>query len=141
MRGFTLIELLVVLAIFLVLLAIVIPMGVGLYQIELLNQTQTQLVWLLREARDNAVNQKNNSYFGVKVLQEKLVLYRGDNYENRIVEEDEAYNYPNIITMNGIDEVIFTPTTGFTNTQGSIFLKTSSASREIKINQLGIIDY
>ena len=141
MRGFTLIELLVVLAIFIVLLAIILPMGIRLYQIELLNKTQAQLVWLLREARDNSVNQKNNSYFGVKILPEEMVLFRGDSYENRMVDEEEVSIYPNTINITGLEEIIFNPTTGFTNTSGSILLSSSSASREIQINQIGTINY
>lgn len=141
MRGFTIIELLVVLAIFFVLVAIFTPMAISFYQMEALNKTQDQLVWLLREARDNAVNQKNNSFFGVRVLEDNFILFQGESYINRIETEDQVVSFPDNIKISGDDEIIFAPTTGFVSSNGLIKLISAGVSKEINVNKIGVINY
>lgn len=141
MRGFTIIELLIVLAIFLVLVAIFTPMAISFYQMEAMNKTQDQLVWLLREARDNAVNQKNNSFFGVRVLEDNFILFQGESYINRIETEDQVVSFPDNIKISGDDEIIFAPTTGFVSSNCLIKLISAGVSKEINVNKIGVINY
>jgi len=141
MRGFTIIELLVVLAIFLVLVAIITPMAINFYKIEMLNKAESQLVWLLREAHDNAVNQKNNSFFGVKVLEDNFVLFRGESFADRIEADDHIVFYSDNIKIFGDDEIVFVPTTGFVKSEAVIELISVGVSKEINVNKIGVINY
>ncbi|MBN1325771.1 type II secretion system protein [Candidatus Falkowbacteria bacterium] len=141
MRGFTIIELLVVLAIFLVIVAIFMPLAISFYQMEILNRTEGQLVWLLREARDSAINQKNNSYFGVKITDDNFILFRGINFDNRVSADDQTVAYSNSIKISGDNEIVFTPSTGFITNEAIIKLSSAGVVREININKIGIINY
>ncbi len=140
-KGFTLIELIIVICIFLLLGAIFWPIGANFFSQELASKGQQQIIWILKQARANAINQKNNSAFGVYLEKGQATLFQGDNYTDRITSEDIIYTLPKIVTIVDLNEIVFEPNTGQVSTPGTIKLNSPSLSREIVINQLGVIDY
>jgi prepilin-type N-terminal cleavage/methylation domain-containing protein len=140
-NGFTLMELLIVIGIIVLLSIILLPIGFNYYQRELLNKTEDQLVWLLKEARDNAVNQKNGSFFGVYIAVNDFIIFQGPNYNQRAAENDSSYSFPETITISGLKEIIFVPNTGTTQQVGTISLALGQFKKDISINEFGIINY
>lgn len=140
-RGFTLTEILVVIGIFALLSILLVPLGLNYYQREVLNKTDDQLVWVLKEARDNALNQNGGSSFGVYIAANNFTLFRGTSFNQRIIEDDINYSFPDSITFTGLQEIVFSPNTGATSQIGKISLSTGHYQRDILINELGVIDY
>ena len=140
-KGFTLIEVIIVICIILLLFIVVWPIGANFYRQELLSKAQQQVIWILKQARANAIDQKNNSAFGVHLVNGEAIVFQGDTYNNRIQTNDISYSLPKIVTISGEQEIIFSPNTGFVSTPGSIILGTGGGRKEIMINKLGVLDY
>lgn len=140
-KGFTLIEVIIVICIILLLLVIVWPIGAGFYRQQLISKAEDQVVWILKQARANAINQKNNTAFGVYLSAGQAIIFQGDSFENRVQTEDISYTLPKVADFSGLGTVIFLPNTGFVTEPGSIIISGSGSSKEIKINKLGVIDY
>ncbi|MCX6744992.1 MAG: prepilin-type N-terminal cleavage/methylation domain-containing protein [Candidatus Parcubacteria bacterium] len=140
-KGFTLIELIIVICIFLLLGTIFWPIGASFYQQELLSKAEQQVIWILKQARANAINQKNNSAFGVHLSAGEAVIFQGDDFSSRAIIEDVNYSLPKVVAINGLNEIIFAPNTGMVSPAGSIILSSAQSNKEIIINELGVIDY
>ena len=140
-KGFTLIEVIIVICIILLLLVIVWPIGAGFYRQQLISKADQQVVSILKQARANAINQKNNAAFGVQLSDGEAILFQGENFDERLISEDINYSLPKIVVTSGLSEVVFLPNTGFVKTPGTIIIGGAGASKEIKINRLGVIDY
>jgi prepilin-type N-terminal cleavage/methylation domain-containing protein len=140
-RGFTLIELIIVICIIILLTALFWPIGAAYYQREILNKTEQQMIWTLKLARANAINQKNNSSFGIYIKDNQLILFQGESYAQRDASKDIIYDVPSSVKISGAEIIIFAVNTGLVNNPGLISLRTNSTIKEIKINELGVIDY
>jgi prepilin-type N-terminal cleavage/methylation domain-containing protein len=147
-RGFSLIELIVVIGIIAILAIFLLPVSLNYYQREVLKKTEDQLVWILKEARDNAINQKNGSYFGLYITNDNFIIFQGQSYSQRILVEDVSYSFPLSINISGLKEIVFAPNTGIASPSGTISLSLGTASadasqdkRDIIINELGVISY
>jgi len=140
-KGFTLIEIIIVICIILLLLVIVWPVGANFYRQEMLTKTQQQVIWVLKQARNNAVNQKYNTSYGVKFQPGEIILFQGNSFNDRNQLQDIYYPLSSVISLNGLQEIVFAANTGFVVNAGSIILRTNNLVKEIKINQLGVIDY
>jgi prepilin-type N-terminal cleavage/methylation domain-containing protein len=140
-KGFTLIELIIVICILLLLLAVFWPVGTSFYQHELLGKAQQQVIWILKQARSNAINQKNNSAYGVYLAGGEAIIFQGDNFANRNQINDIKYPLPKNVAISGPSEIIFAPNTGFVRQDETIRLSAASFTGDIRINELGVIDY
>ena len=140
-KGFTLIEVIIVICIILLLFAIAWPIGANFYRQSLLSKAQQQVIWILKQARNDAINQKNNSAYGVHFSNGEAIIFQGDNFANRAVVNDINYTLPKIVAISGLQELFFAPNTGFVSSPGSLILSSSGGSKEIIINKLGVIDY
>lgn len=140
-KGFTLIELIIVICIVLLLGAIVWPIGANFFSQELASKAQQQIIWVLKQARANAVNQKNNSAFGVYLEKGQATLFQGNTYADRVISEDINYTLPKIVSINNLNEIVFEPNTGLVTNPGTIKIASPALSREIAVNKLGVIDY
>jgi prepilin-type N-terminal cleavage/methylation domain-containing protein len=140
-KGFTLIEVIIVICIILLLFVIVWPIGASFYRQQLISKAEDQVVWILKQARADAINQKNNSAFGVHLSDGEAILFQGENFDNRVAVEDMSYSLPKIATLSGLQEIVFLPNTGFVSAPGAVIIGGVGSNKEIKINKLGVIDY
>lgn len=140
-NGFTLIELIVVICILILMLAIFWPIGMNFYMQETLNKTQQQVVWILKQARANAVNQKNNAAFGVQLVTGSAIMFQGNSFETRQQEQDVIYTLATSVNVSGAQTIVFAPNTGFVSASLTIKLSIPAASKEISVNPLGVLEY
>lgn len=140
-NGFTLIELIVVICIMTLMLAIFWPLGMNFYRRETLNKTHQQIVWILKHARANAVNQENNSAFGVQLETGQAILFQGTSFTGRQQNQDVTYTLATSVNVSGAQTIIFAPNTGFVSAPLAINLSIPDVVKEISVNQLGVLEY
>lgn len=140
-KGFTLIEVIIVICIFLLLGAIFWPVGANYYRQQVLEKSEQQIVWILKQARANAINQRNSAAFGVNISQGAVTLFEGLNFNQRNQAADSVYKLAPNIVISGESEFVFLPNTGEVENPGKIRVSLNAYSKEIYINKLGIIDY
>ncbi|MCX6740707.1 MAG: type II secretion system protein [Candidatus Parcubacteria bacterium] len=140
-KGFTLIEVIIVICIFLLLGAIFWPVGANYYRQQVLDKSEQQIVWILKQARANAINQENNAAFGVYLNQGALILFEGTMFSQRNQEADIVYHLAPNITLSGEKEFVFLPNTGEVEIPGKIMISLNAMNKEISVNKLGVIDY
>lgn len=140
MKGFTLIELMVTIAIFLITVTAVIPIGFRLFSVQNLDNVTADIMVYLRQAQTQARYQKNDSSFGVYFSNNSLVLFQGDSYATRITQQDNSVSIPGSITVSGVTQIVFNKGTGNPSWTGTIVIQQQNNSRSIQINQQGLIE-
>jgi len=139
-KGFSIIELLLVIAIFSILVAISNSAYVNFKASSNLKIATTNFVQAVRYAQSNSEVNKNDSKWGVKLLSNQIVIFKGNNYVNREVVFDQLLDLPKGVSPNGIDEFVFEKMTGST-TEGITILTNNSGVKNILINEKGTITY
>ena len=138
--GFTLLEILLALGIISILLAMIVPVSLDFYKSQEL-ETQTQfLIQTLREAQSKSMSVELDSPFGVYVGNQSFILFKGNSYAGRDVQYDEIFDFPKIISLSGISEIVFSKSEGKPNIIGNIILSSNSNVETININEMGRIN-
>ena len=80
--------------------------------------------------------------WGVKILSENIVVFKGLNYAGRDVNYDELYSTSASVTPSGLSEIVFDKLTGLPQTTGTITLTSANGDvRTIIINAKGSVTY
>lgn len=137
-RGLTLVEILVTVAILAILATLTVPLILDFYKDQQINSSTQEVVQTLRRAQLKAMSVESDSSFGVYLTNDNYILFRGDTY-NPGDPYNEIFNFPQIITVSGLSEVVFTKFEGLTEDIGSIVLSIDNESRIIEINNFGKI--
>jgi prepilin-type N-terminal cleavage/methylation domain-containing protein len=140
MKGFTLLELLIVIAAGLLVAGLTVPVGIRFFQTQTLDEATSGILETLRRAESQAVFQKNDSSFGVKFLAGSYILFQGNSYTGRTQSEDETFSVSTVITISGVDEVVFAKLTGLPSTTGTLTITLGSDSKVLDINAQGKIE-
>lgn len=141
-KGFTLIEVLIVVGIAAGIFALSAPYSLNFYHTQLINDAQSNIVDALQRARHNAVLQKNDSKFGVKLSDSShnYTIFQGNTYDTRVTAQDETVPVISDITLTtGLSEVVFNKLTGVPSATGTINLVYGSLARGILITESGSI--
>jgi prepilin-type N-terminal cleavage/methylation domain-containing protein len=142
-RAFTLIELLLVIAIVAIIFAFSAPYSLRFYHTQLINETQSNILSVLSQARHNALLQKNDSDWGVKfdTDNDQYVLFQGASYTEKVDLYDEVYPLLNNIGLTGdwTDEIIFSKYTGVPDLFGTTTIAYENMTRQIFIDEEGFI--
>jgi prepilin-type N-terminal cleavage/methylation domain-containing protein len=138
-KGFSLLELMLVIAVIAIIFSVATPLAIDFYQRQLVNEVQDNIINTLKQARHNAVLQKNDSNFGVNISTstEKFILFQGDSYDTRIDTYDEEYDLMPDIAILGPTEVVFSKLTGLPSATGTISLVVGNIARGILIGDSG----
>ena len=139
-RGFTLIELLLVIVLLSIVGIIVFPIGARFYQVQVVADTVSELVDTLRTAQNFSITQKHDSSHGVKVVDNSLVLFQGLSYDTRATQEDVTVAFPAIVSLSGLDEVVFTQESGIPDAAHVIDITVQDHSEQITITTAGTIE-
>jgi type II secretory pathway pseudopilin PulG len=139
--GFTLIELLVVVGIFVALIVVSDSVYTNLKSSSNLKIATGSLVQAVRYAEENTQSGRGDSKWGVKILSDKVVVFKGNSYASRDVSSDQNLDFPGGIVPSGSSEFVFEKMTGWTTTTGTATITNNSGSKNISINAKGVITY
>ena len=137
--GFTIIEVVVVIAVLMLLAGLGLWTSLDFYRTYALNSEQSMAVSLLSMARARAMNNVNQSPHGLFITSTEYVLFQGSSYALRNVWYDEKTPIAYVVSLSGIQEVVFAPLTGEVITTGDIVLSERRKSVTITINNEGRI--
>lgn len=140
--GFTITEVLLSLSVLVILAGLSMPVAWSyLAQSDLEVATQVT-VQSIRRAQGLALMMSEDSDWGVKIQNNKVILFKGSNFGSRDTEFDEETELDLYIQIQGPEEIIFEKFSGLPNVFGSIFLSNSiSQSKEIIVGQKGNVGY
>jgi len=139
-KGFTLLEILVVVGLVAVLISAVLGFGLEFYKTQQLNVRVQGIVQTLRRAQQKAMAVENDSNFGVFLTNNNYTLFKGNTYVQRDIQYDEVMDLPQVLTVSGIQEVVFSKLEGIPSAIGDIILSNGIETRTIEINEIGRID-
>ncbi|HXF44332.1 MAG TPA: prepilin-type N-terminal cleavage/methylation domain-containing protein [Candidatus Paceibacterota bacterium] len=139
--GFTVIEIAIVIAIFGIIIAIGLPIGLDSYRNYLLTAERRNLLSILRRAESFSFANKNAAPHGVFMDEDGFVLFQGESYALRNPAYDEEYLKSGAVTSSGTVEIVFSPVSGRPNATATIVLSNGLRSHVININEEGSIDW
>ncbi len=139
-KGFTLLEMMVALGIIILLAAVTVPFYNQISFSRTTESARGELTSVLRLAASQASASQNDSAFGVYILSNHYILFRGNSYASRIAVEDRSFDLPAGITLSGLNEVVFAKQTGLPNVTGTISLINQlGQTMTVSINSQGLI--
>ena len=140
-RGFTLIEILLIMAITVGIFVFSSPYTVKFYNSNLVEESRSGIIDALLQARHNAVLQKNDSDFGVKINNDahNYVLFQGSTYDSREDTLDDIYYLLDAITVSEPTEIVFSKLTGVPSATGTITITYGNFVKEISIDDSGLV--
>ena len=139
-KGFTLLEILVVVGVMAVLISAVLGSGLDFYKTQQLNVHTQGIVQGLRRAQQKAMAVENDSNFGVHFANNNYTLFKGSNFEQRDIQYDEVVDLPQVLTVSGIQEIVFSKVEGIPSLVGDIIISNGIETRIIDINEIGRIN-
>lgn len=140
MRGFTLFEILISLGILAVIVAAALPSLTNVYFGFQLTPERDNLIGVLRKAQSLAFTNQNQSPYGIYLLENQYVVFKGSSYATRDPAFDEKFAKPSGITISGLSEIVFTPLSGVPDRTGAFDLTNGRQTLSIQINEEGTIN-
>lgn len=142
LKGFTIVEVLLSV----VLLGMIAGLSIPFYRSYLdrneLDQTTMTLAQTMRRAQFMSIAQDGDSAWGVRVSSSSILLFKGASYATRDQNLDESTTLAPAISFSGLSEVVFQKGSGIPSTTGtSTFILNNSETRNVTINQKGMVSY
>ncbi len=143
-KGFTLIELLIVIAITLAIAASAAPIYSNIGVSSQLNEANSEIIQVLRIARQRSVSGLNNSSHGVKFVTSSYTLYQGLSFSSRDSSYDRTEVLSDALTIStdfADDDINFSKRLGVPNSTGTIDLEHSvTGTRSIIVRDFGSVE-
>lgn len=137
-RAFSLVELIFVLAILFIL-------GVSSISIYKVWQTKNSIyssksvvLQSLYEAKENALLGINDSNWGIKKIDNKIILFSGNSFLERNSSKDKIFDLVKNSNISNLDEIIFNKFDGLPSNTLTIVFYGEGNSEQIVINAQGI---
>lgn len=141
-KGFTLLEVLLSIALITILAGVSLSAYYSLFSRNDLDVAKNQVAQSLGRASFLSSGSVGDTNWGVKVLPESIVIFKGVNYTSRDASYDEIYGISPSVAPSGLLEIVFNKMTGFPQSIGAIILtSTNGETRTITINSKGSISY
>ena len=143
-NGFTLIEVLLSIALIALVVGLSLPVYGSFQARNNLDIAANTVVHSLRRAEIKSLAVEEDSRWGVRIEEKKVIIFKGDSFVGRNPDFDEAIDFsPGIQSSNeGLKEITFSKLSGSPSTSGTIILKSSTEEkREIRINEKATISY
>jgi Tfp pilus assembly protein FimT len=141
MKGFTIFEIVFALALFAILVALGLPVGLDAYRHYLLSSETNNFLNLLRRAQAQSFGNQNTSGHGIYIQSNQYVIFQGGSYASRSSSYDENYPRSTDIAVTGPTEVDFSAVSGNSNVSSTFVFANSAGSRSISINDEGTINW
>lgn len=140
-QGFTLVEALLAVAIIAAMAGISTPLLSGFVARNDLDLATQNIIRSLRRAQTYARSGAGDSQWGVAILSDKAVLFKGASYATRDANFDENTLLTNI-TPSGLNEVAFSKLTAMPTTSGAATFTANGTTntRTITINAEGMVE-
>ncbi len=149
-KGINLLEILIVIAIMSILISIIILNLSKFRNEQSLQNTVSDVISLLNQARNDTISSKDSMTYGVHLESTRAVLFQGStftepNSNNKEIDFDASVTVPasdGINLTGGGSDVLFNRIEGDTSDYGTIIIRlVSDATRQktITINQTGIV--
>ncbi len=140
-KGFTIIELILVISILSILVVLYSSVGTSFLvrnnTVNIVNQFASDL----RIAQLNSLSSKRDSAWGVRVQNNQIILFTGNNFATRDQTYDEIVSYPGTISISpNNSEVNFAKLSGDTTLATYTVTNNIGETSTIKINQLGRVN-
>jgi prepilin-type N-terminal cleavage/methylation domain-containing protein len=139
--GFTLLEIVVVIGIIGIVLSISTSVYSSFKAHENLEIATTGVVEAVRHAQANAQSGRGDSSWGVEMLLNSAVIFKGTSYAGRDISADQLLDFSGGVVASGLSEIIFTKVAGSTINTGTITLTNSYGTNNILINEKGVLTY
>ncbi len=139
-RGFTLIEILITIAITSIILGAGLLITTGAYQGAILQDQFNLFLSLLEKVRNEAVNNVDNEPHGIRVEEDRYVLF-GGSYYDPVDLENEIVIRADHIPLIGPTEIIFQNLSGETASDTQFLLSLNGAQRKISVDKSGRLNW
>lgn len=142
-KSFTLLEILLVIAAFAILLGVSFPLYSNLFQKNDLDTAVTITTEAIYRARLVSKLKKNEDGWSVYLTDDKVVVYKGDDYALRDIIFDEEYSLPGSVSVSGLNDINFLESVATTSDIGIITVISNSGDTvDIEIvNLRGVLEY
>lgn len=139
--GFTLTELVLTVGIIAVIFSVTSPIYTNIVSRNNLNIFTYSIALKTRRANLLARTMYRDSSWGIKVLSNRIVLFKGSSYDARDTSFDEVMEF-SYLSPSGIDEVVFSKYYSYPSATGNIILESINGEQSvISINSEGMIHY
>lgn len=136
--GFTIFELLIVMGLVAVISVIGVPVGLNFYLSYQLDAETSLFTSVLRQARNLAMINQNESDHGVYLDDEKFILFQGSSFVSRTVAQDRVFPRSSLVTVSGPGEIIFSALSGQT-ASSTYFLSDVNKTANVYVNAEGLV--
>ena len=93
-KGFTLLELMFAVGLMIMLAAVSVPMTLGFFNEQVLDESAQALKNNIKTARSRAINGRGSGFWGVKIEEDKYILFEGESFEGRNRTNDRRIGLP-----------------------------------------------
>ncbi len=126
-RGFSMVEVTVVILIFSILAALSFATYVSFSDYQSIDKDADVVVSLVQQARNQTINSKNNSSYGIKFASSSVTLFTGRGYAttspaNSVYNLSSKVKLSSISLTGGTTTIYFMPITGKPSATGTISL-------------------
>lgn len=111
-KGFTLIELLIVIALIFMFSGITFPVTYSFFHKSALEDEARNIESSLRKAQSLAITGRGDSSAGVKFSEDDYTVFEGESYQDRRSSKDLVISFPIVLSVDGVQEIVFQKTTG-----------------------------
>jgi type II secretory pathway pseudopilin PulG len=127
-------------------LAIIFSMTVPMYRgFSIRNDMDIAVTTLVEDFRRAQILSQINdgdSMWGVHIATGSILIYKGSSYALRDQTFDENTDIATSISISGLQDVVFSKQTGFPQSTGTTtFTSVNNETRNVTINQKGMVDY
>lgn len=138
-NAFSLIEITLVVAIIGIVLSISLPAFSQLFFRNSLDTAIEKTKTELYRAQNFARASKNDTNWGVYLEDDRIILFSGNSYSSRNSSLDEIEYLSGQLEINGLNEIVFSKSNGFTTNSGEIIISSRGMDKNININSKSLI--
>ena len=139
--AFTLIEILTAVFVFIIIIAISIPITTDFYRSYAMNAEITSLISVLRRAQSFSMVRPHEGHFGVRVENEKIILFKGEIFSERDSSFDEVHKTSYITSITGPSDIVFKPLSGSPSSSSTWIISSGSYSKTVLVNNHGVVEW
>jgi Tfp pilus assembly protein PilE len=138
MKGFILTELIIVIGLITIFTGLTIFSYQNLESYFLTRSAKNEVLTVLDRARNLAISMYQSDGWSFRVEENKLLIYKGNNFDTRNQSYDEFYEVPKKVTATTSSDIYFAPITGFA-VPATTTLYLASSTINILVNNNGNI--